>query len=299
MYAFKPTRILVPTVFDDVSFAALQVAEQIAAAHNAELVLLHAAFDAPLGFEGELMSTATIDQMTFAEAEQRIRIYADEYLAHGWVRYRTVVSSEPPVRAIAEVAEEEDVDLIVLGTHGRTGVRHFVFGSIAEAVLHETERPVLTVPAGETNSIFDRILCPVDYSFDSPRSLIYAASLAGTFGGELIVVHVIDADELDAQEARRLDEWVTDVVGRRVQHATIVRRGDSASEVLRLANNMEASMIVMGAHHARYFDSCVLGTSLARAVRHSHRPVLTITQARALSAARVGKEGAVSIAKGF
>ena len=117
-----------------------------------------------------------------------------------------IVRDGPPVDAILACAAEIAADLIVLGSHGRDGLGHLLFGSTAERVLHKAPCPTLVVPlhAEEPASVdgvrFTRLVCAVDFSPASTRALGLALSMAQDHGAELTVLHVVEAvaeDELD------------------------------------------------------------------------------------------------------
>jgi nucleotide-binding universal stress UspA family protein len=103
-----------------------------------------------------------------------------------------------PAYAIAAKAAEAKSDLIVIGTHGRSGVERLMLGSVTEKVLRKAGCPVLTVPpkAGDpapaAPATFKRIVCAIDFSDCSMRALEYAMSLAQESNSTLIVLHVIE-----------------------------------------------------------------------------------------------------------
>ena len=88
-------------------------------------------------------------------------------------------------------------DLLVIGTHGRSGFERLVLGSVTEKVLRKASCPVLTVPKRLPDAVpvgpvlFKRILCPVDFSESSLHALSYAVSMAQEADGQLTVLHVV------------------------------------------------------------------------------------------------------------
>lgn len=140
--------ILVATDFNELATAALHHVVPIARACDATIVLLYAdTFDPPAEF------TATqIDALKEGlEASRRgagdeLERYASEHIPPD-VKRVVVVRSELPVPAIVRTADEWNADLIAMGTHGRGAVARLLFGSVAEGVLRQTKRPVLTMRA--------------------------------------------------------------------------------------------------------------------------------------------------------
>jgi nucleotide-binding universal stress UspA family protein len=172
--------ILVPTDFNELATAALRYAAQIAAATGAEIVVLYAdRFDPPAEFtaaQAQLLAGSIAESRR--RADEELAMYTREIVPDS-VAVRTVIREDFPATAIRELADEVDADLIVMGTHGRGLLTRILFGSVAEAVLRDTRRPVLTVRSTKANDI-RTIACTDDGA--SP----FAASLAGQLGAELV-----------------------------------------------------------------------------------------------------------------
>jgi nucleotide-binding universal stress UspA family protein len=142
------TRILVPTDFGAASDAALEYARAFAAKFGASLYVLHVVegsyASGPMGTEAFVVESPAIQQALMDDARARldVRVNADD-------RVRFNATSELIVGASARVilhfAEERGIDLIVMGTHGRSGMAHLLMGSVAEKVVRHAPCPVLTV----------------------------------------------------------------------------------------------------------------------------------------------------------
>ena len=132
------TRILVPVDFYDDSLNALAYARDLATQFGAELLLLHVI--EPIHFITE--SDVYTQQRHLSTAQ--LDCIAAELRAQGQ-RFRTMVRGGIPSKVIGDTAERTRASLIVMGTHGRTGLAHAVIGSIAEKVVRTASCPVLTV----------------------------------------------------------------------------------------------------------------------------------------------------------
>ncbi len=144
-----PRTILVPVDLSDFSFTALQYAEEIAALFGdpAVTVLYVEEHD---GHRGE--SDAEADAALEAKARDRITLLmVEKQIAHAHVN--VLVRHGKPATNIVEVARELDIDLIVVSTHGRTGLRHVLMGSVAEKVVRYAPCPVLTIKPEEFREI--------------------------------------------------------------------------------------------------------------------------------------------------
>ena len=140
------TRILAPTDFSPGADVALRWANILGQAFKAKVIVLHV-LDLNLatvaGLPPQMAMMPAVDQLA-----ERLRAETDEMMSDLATRYpdaRTLIREGSPRPVILEVAEQEDVDLIVMGTHGRTGLAHVLFGSVAEHVVRHSRVPVLTV----------------------------------------------------------------------------------------------------------------------------------------------------------
>jgi nucleotide-binding universal stress UspA family protein len=200
-------------------------------------------------------------------------------------------------------ADRVGADLIVLGTHGRSGFDRLVFGSVAEKALRRSKLPVMTVPAhdGEVplqGEPFRRILFATDFSPGSDAALHYAASLAQHSSAELITLHVVEpvpagtdpnfgaSIHLAAYEAalerdadRRLREAVPLWIRHGCDTTDVLTKGKSHVEILRVAAEREADLIVTSVHGRNAIDRFVFGSTTEQVLRRATCPVLTMRAA--------------------
>jgi len=130
---------LCPVSFDANSIAALDVASELAQGENATIYLLHVVPAPPI---------PSVPLEPYPQTEHDARAKLQELAQarlEGKVKYEILARSGDPARIVIAVVEEVGADSIVMATHGRTGVSHFFLGSVAERVVRESPRPVLTV----------------------------------------------------------------------------------------------------------------------------------------------------------
>jgi nucleotide-binding universal stress UspA family protein len=208
-------------------------------------------------------------------------------------------------REILDAASEREVDLLVMGTHGRSGFERLLLGSITEKVLRRASCPVLTVPrhSGDTLPagpvLFKQILCPVDFSDPSMQALKYARSLAQEAAAHLTILHVLAYDlpttpdlyDIAAEQSasltefrrqredearRRLGDALQDSVGPSGSVETLLVHGKPSREIIRLAAERQADVIVMGVQGRGAADLLLLGSTTNHVVRAATCPVLTL-----------------------
>jgi universal stress protein A len=136
--------ILCPVDFDVHSGAALDLAVDLAVQNNARLQILNVA---PLPLGGGELSPVPLDPYPLIEenARKNLEQFALEH-AGNRVHYETLVTSGDPATYILNAIRNLKIDLVVMGSHCRSGVRHFLLGSVAERIVRESPAPVLVLP---------------------------------------------------------------------------------------------------------------------------------------------------------
>jgi nucleotide-binding universal stress UspA family protein len=301
-------RILCPIDFSDYSRHALDHAVAIARWYESTITVLHVFSTAPVaayapgapGFGSIVLTGADRDQL-LVEIERFIETEPTPE-----VPIEVVVREGSTTSEILTQAAELNADLLVMGTHGRSGFERLLLGSITEKVLRKAKCPVLTVPRRHPDAVpatpvlFTRILCPVDFSDCSMQALNYAMSLAQEADAHLTVVHVM-AYRLDAtpdmydtiitddrlsladyrmrreEDARqRLKEAIPETVAAYCSVDTIVTSGKPGREILRIAAEQQTDLIVIGVQGRGAADLMFLGSTTNHVVRAATCPVLTL-----------------------
>jgi nucleotide-binding universal stress UspA family protein len=193
-------------------------------------------------------------------------------------------------------------DLIVMGTHGRSGFDRLILGSVTEKVIRKARCPVLTVPRRMTDAIslpdwlFTRILCAIDFSDASLHALEYAFSLVHDGHTQVTLAHVVEvmpapqseaADDVEARtlgayvaaaaeaRAERLQRIVPDIVRALCTVERTLAIGKAHREILRIAEERGCDLIVLGAHGLG-IPQLLFGSTAHQVVRQARCPVLTI-----------------------
>jgi nucleotide-binding universal stress UspA family protein len=187
--------------------------------------------------------------------------------------------------ALSHLVLEKKVDLIVMGTHGRTGMPRLLLGSAVEAVCRVATCPVLTVGPGlapRTASTFSRILFPTDLSDDSKRILPHLRQIGEEYQSEITVLHVMPGDLVTNPDAAKLAEPIRKTLihtfERELAHSRaefLLGFGETVATVLRTARAKNADLIAMGIHNA-FLPGVQLRSSTAyRIMASANCPVLT------------------------
>jgi nucleotide-binding universal stress UspA family protein len=205
-----------------------------------------------------------------------------------------------PKTEILLMADEIRCDLIVMGTHGRTGLRWLLSGSVAIAVLREAQCPVLALRTGEHSrpeEAIRAILHPTDFSVSSEAPLRVARSLARDHGARLIILHVAPMEILtDGTPISVVDPQIDrDALERARQRVDgpalkypveiMLRRGFAPDAIIDAAEEVQADLIVMGTHGRTGLRRVLMGSVVEAVVPKAECPVLVVKESQPASAA--------------
>ena len=267
--------VLCAVDFSELSFHALGYALEVANCRDAPVTVLHTTWwEAPAYFTeariGELQKEFRASQ---AEAERSLRQFVDAAPGAANARVTTRVVEALPADGILRVAGEIHAGLIVMGTHGRSGWNRWTLGSVAERVLRESATPVLTV-RGPLPRPIRNILCPVSDTAESRRALETASRLGACFDATVTALHVHEPQATAA--IANLCAWIPAAQRAKCHVRELVRHGNAAEEIVRVASEESYDLLVIGAPRRRFFSGMVLGTTTLRTVRYAPCPVLTV-----------------------
>ena len=272
--------ILAPVDLGHSSEAALRHAREVATRFGANLTVFYANDALTLQSYDEIYTGyRELPEEQSRMMEEAVRQYARP-LVGDLVFDVDVVADDTP-RAIATAAERKDADLIVMGTHGRRRWQRLMSGSVAESVLHATDRPVLAVPEGSGARTVSTVLCPINFSPAAHSAVRAACRLSRAFDAELNVVHIATADSGESEISRlreKVRSWVDPIVAPWCEFRELVSRGhDAAHQILEWASRIGAGYLVLGAHKKPMTRArATVGTTAERILRSSPLPVLSV-----------------------
>jgi nucleotide-binding universal stress UspA family protein len=295
------TRILTPIDFSDHARHALSYAAALARWYGAKVTALHVLVNHPAVNVIPTLPTASIPMHSI---RAQVAAHAREFV-------RTAAGSEAAIELAVEEAPEvaseilaqaaaRRADLIVMATHGASGLERLLVGSIAERVLRKaTICPVMVVPPRAAEArvppvAFRNILCPIDFSTGSLDALVYAISLAEESDAHLTLLHAIEMPPVlfdtptpgldlealrvrtEAEAMRRLQALVPDSMREFSTVETAVAEGRASQAILRVAEERHTDLIVMGVHGRGVIDLKLFGSNTNHVVRAAACPVLMV-----------------------
>jgi nucleotide-binding universal stress UspA family protein len=281
--------------FSELSKRALRHALAIARWHESELTLLHV--------EDVLLYAASLEAGANLEFTDRHYEELQEFISEAGGKDRNVkvhVMTGDAVSGILEHAKRAASDLIVMGTHGRSGLARAVLGSVTERVVRQSPTPVLTIPPSadlpDDLMPFDPILCASNFSAACRKALDMAIVMGQEADARVILLHAlelpdfepgiapvalpistgIDFSEFHKDALARLKRGLPDDAVFRCRPEAVVAAGRPADVILQTASSEEAKLIVMGVQARGALDRLIFGSTTRRVMQAATCPVLSI-----------------------
>jgi len=292
-------RILFPTDFSDGAESAFAIADSLAQKYDAELHVLHVII-----WSSAHLSPSFLYGISAEEQDKLLstaRGHTDEKIAgtvpaeRKYLHKVSQVTHISAAEAIVNYVDQNDMDLVVMGTHGHGAVKRLLLGSTADKVVRLAPCPVLTVrpDANVANYRPRRILVPVDFSEHSTHLLEYAAHLAANSGASVDVMHVVPPqtvptvyyamdpipmpyDKIRERSEEYLKKLTDDVIGDTVPTHTVVTLGDPVTEITDRAREEAYDLLVVATHGYSGIKRAFLGSVAERIVRTAPCPVLVV-----------------------
>lgn len=289
-------KVLHPTDFSAASDHALPHAVEFAGRFGSELTILHVR--TLFAGEGSAEEFSHFDPDEYAEVlEMELEKTSERLRADRSVR--TVLRhSVSAASAILEFSEEDESDLIVMGTHGKSALGRFFLGSVAEKVVRHASVPVVTVSPEKKGyqgkPDYSRILATFDFSEHSKNAVVRAREIAEAYGAQLQILNVVEQGvfpgHLDAwkeqisselpqiaeEASRSIAETFGDLTMDNVDICVEIGSGDGKvhREITEFARRNQADLIVMGTYGLSGVEHMLLGSTTERVLRSAPCPVL-------------------------
>lgn len=269
-------KILVPTDFSDHAHYALQVASQIAKKNGGEIILLHM-LELPHQAGDALGSGHDLPEIMLFKnsAINRLEDLMDDECLDG-LKVSEIIQFELAFDGIMKVSEKNDIDLIVMGSHGASGFKEMFIGSNAEKVVRNSEIPVLIIKkdAGEFN--VNKFVFASDFTDEIKKPFAKVVQFANKFGAELELAMINTPSSFKPTHVAE-EIMKTFVAGFSIDKYTINIYNDVNVEngILNFANHIDADLIGVSTHGRKGIAHFFNGSISEDLVNHSLRPVVT------------------------
>jgi len=294
--------ILCTTDFSDYSNQTVSYGVAIAKEFDARLLVCHIIdlqFAAIYGTVHFL--PPDLQNQSIETAQERIT----DLMATQTVPWEAVVSTGPPADEISRVVADREIDLAISATHGRTGLKRFILGSVTERLMRSLKCPLLVVretppdlmPDPARGLRFKKVLVGCDFSPAANTALEYGVSLAQEFEAELHLIHVLEpqvysdflATTLDGVQGEtgdikeKLDQRLTDLITPEAMNwcriKTAVIEGRPFEAITDYAGENGIDLVVLGVRGHGVVETLFLGSTTDRVVRKAQCPVLSVSPA--------------------
>ncbi len=290
-------RVLFPTDFSEEARFALDHALLWCRRFGAELDALHVV---PLPEENPVYPGryASDSAEVWPELEARVRAELEESIPADTkgISVRHVVGRNRDVTAaIGRHVVRRDIDLVVMGTHGRRGFRKLLIGSVTETAMREVSCPILAVPSVDDAgaALPSRVLAPVDFSPFALQTIRHARGAAAAFGASLLYLHIIESGRVpefyasDLAPPSRAEDTIRDraraalaeldrEAGGDGEVETFVVPGHPAEDIVQFAETHDVDLVVIPTHGLSAIDRLLVGSVADKVVRRSRCPVLIL-----------------------
>ena len=291
-------RILCATDLSDLSNQAVHYGISLATRFEAVLVLCHV-IDLPVV---SVHGAAYVYPHDYVEGLKEDSMQKLEGLLKGHkLNWQPTVTTGPVASTLCNLAGSEKADLVIAATHGRSGLKRWILGSVTERLIRTVPCPLLSIPPvaadQEIDSMepirFRNILVGCDFSDNSGTALEFGLSLAQEFQARLHMVHVIEPVayremllsagmmndvriSLSAKLTEQMQAMVPEDAGNWCEIKTSCLSGKPYEELIKYATIHAADLIVMGIRGRGLVESMLLGATTDRVVRRSVCPVLAV-----------------------
>ena len=283
--------ILLPTDFSTTARRALSFAAHLADRHGATLHILHVRTPADQRTQPPGVESPTTEEELAECARRAAEGLGDPTATDGhhdvsMVRDSVVAQSVP--EAVVNYAETHGMDLVVMGTARRSGLRTLFPQSTASAVVRHAPCPVFTVldEPGIVPGPIDRIFVPYDFSEHAAQAVRYGEALADFYRADLALVHVlqelmvpmeyeIDVPDVDRDAVKARAESALEEVSDR-EHRVVVTTGHPARRIVEISEENQAELLVIATHGRTGLRRMLLGSVAEQVIRQAPCPVFTV-----------------------
>jgi len=270
-------RILVPTDFSEHAEDALKVAAQIAKKNNSEIIILHM-LELPHQSNDAIMGGISIpESMLFMKKANEMldevasRPYLDD------IPITEVVKMDKPIHGITQISKDYDIDLIIMGSHGSSGVEELLIGSNTEKVVRNSEIPVLIIKKSISNFNATNIVFASDFSDEAKKPFEKLLNFTKLFDSKLHLVTICTPNSFKPTHSS--EKAMTDFVSQfNISNYTTQIYNDTNIEkgIINFSNKIDADIIGMCTHGRTGFAHFFNGSISEGLVNHAVRPIITL-----------------------
>ena len=292
-------KILIPLDGSELAEVALPYAEELAGRLGSEVTLLVVTESAESqDYHNHQLYIQHLVEPTMRLAERYSKKSGDKA-----IKVESTILTGHPAEEIVTYAEKDGSSLIIMATHGRSGIRRWSMGSVADKVVRAATQPVALIrakgarPDVRERGILNRALVPLDGSKESEAVIPYIEELASKLEAEIVLVQVLERpshvyaggeggnltpytdaemEPLKAQAASYLEKMISLLNGKGIPTRSEVRVGSPAQEITNLADETDSDMVAMSTHGKSGFSRWAFGSVADKVLHAGNTPLLLV-----------------------
>lgn len=275
---FKIDRIVVPTDFSETAYVAIDHAVDLAKKFDAEIILIHVLETG--AYQGIFSPSKKTEYSELEEAQKKLQEDAHKLEKETGINVAQEVVRGRIHEEIVRIANENDADMIVMGTHGSSGWEEFFVGSNAFKVVTQTGCPILTIQGQATDPECKNIILPLDTTAETRQKVPYAAAMAKKFGSTVHMAALISDDTAEVRHDFEIkNKHIKDFFEREgVEFTESYLVGTNlATMTMNFAESKGGNLIVMMTEQESNLTGFLMGPFAQQIVNHSKIPVLSIS----------------------
>ncbi|MGB0891847.1 MAG: universal stress protein [Flavobacteriaceae bacterium] len=272
-------KIIVPVDFSQHSEFALKAAALLAKKEKAEIYVLHMLDMIDNSVNESLNYQYEKTVFLLKLAEKKFKAFLDKDYLKG-ITVNPIIKHFKVFSEVNEIAKEENADLIIMGSHGASGLKEFFVGSNTEKVIRFSDIPVLVIKNELTDLAFDNIVFPTDFSDELVNTYVQAKQVVKTFNGKLHLLYVntpYDNFKTSAEMENMCVNFLNKAEGNSNMLNEINFISDRTIEkgILNFSNSVGADLIAISTHGRKGLSHVFKGSLSEDIANHSSLPILT------------------------
>ena len=277
MKTFSIKRILVPVDFSETGMLAIDHAASIAKSFSAHLYLLHVAKSIEYAYTGERHGTEAENVSEgHHTASERIDKVVEDLRSRYIINVSPLINVGKLAQGVNTICKDENIDLVIMGTHGASGFEEYVMGSNADKVVDAAPCPVITIQSPVTKTELTNIVMPIDNSFHSRQKIDYVITLAKHYNATIHLLGLYNNLVKEKKFNIKLESAEDAIKKAKLPYVKkVVNCHDVAIEAMKYSYEVRADLLViMTDHEESRYSGFLLGSK--HVINHSKVPVMSI-----------------------
>lgn len=280
MKAAKIKRILVPTDFSKTGQLAIEHAGLLARVFKADLYILHSieVMETIYSIENPSIILNDLEEVEKTASEELNKIASKLKKQHA-IPVKTICTRGKCYLEILQAVKDQNIDIVVMGTHGTGGFDEYFIGSNAHKTVTMCPCPVMTIQTISKKTGFSNIVLPIDNSLHSRQKVDLTIAIANRYGSKIHILGLLGkGDDTDQKKFRiKLDSVEKAVKKAGLPYLIKISKGDNlAVTAMNYSKKVKADLIVVLADHESEMKGTFLGALSKQIINHSKIPVLSI-----------------------